>query len=354
MKFFEHSLTEKPYAEHGVPFPAVDIVKFICALLIVAIHTNPLEAVSGTLNHALVNYLARIAVPFFFVSSGYFLYKKTEYDNFDFGITWKFVKRIFWLYLLWSMVYFLPTMKDYITGGRTIGEAMFTWLRYFVLIGGDMQLWYLHALIVAVLLVSFCISRRMKAGHILVLSGILYLLGLLWQSYYGLFGMFEGTAIWNASEALRSVILTSRNGLFEGFFFVAIGMYFAYKPVKMKSSTAILGLLVGMVALLAEVMLVSRKGWALGTDMYLFLPLVAFFLFYVVSHIELENRPIYGRLRNMSTLIFCIHMLVYRFLPETWIVNSIVRYVAVVVVSAGIAALISVLSDKFKWLKKLY
>lgn len=54
-------------------FPAVDIAKFFCAILVVAIHVNPLSDVNPNLSYFLQNYLARVAVPFFFVWGGVFM-----------------------------------------------------------------------------------------------------------------------------------------------------------------------------------------------------------------------------------------------------------------------------------------
>ncbi len=43
------------------------------ALLVIAIHTGPLLSLNGEANYLLTDILARIAVPFFFSVSGWFL-----------------------------------------------------------------------------------------------------------------------------------------------------------------------------------------------------------------------------------------------------------------------------------------
>ena len=43
------------------------------ALLVIAIHTGPLLSLNGEANYLLTDILARIAVPFFFAVSGWFL-----------------------------------------------------------------------------------------------------------------------------------------------------------------------------------------------------------------------------------------------------------------------------------------
>lgn len=52
----------------------IDIFKFIAALLVVAIHTTPLEDISAKGNFYFENMLCRIAVPFFFAASGFFFF----------------------------------------------------------------------------------------------------------------------------------------------------------------------------------------------------------------------------------------------------------------------------------------
>lgn len=63
----------------------IDILKLLCAALVVAIHVPPFLDIHGLIDFAVVNYIARIAVPFFFVSSSYFLFTKA-YDKVTGGI----------------------------------------------------------------------------------------------------------------------------------------------------------------------------------------------------------------------------------------------------------------------------
>jgi surface polysaccharide O-acyltransferase-like enzyme len=53
-------------------YNCIDLIKFICALFVVSIHVSPFASYNSFINYGLKNYIARIAVPFFFVASGYF------------------------------------------------------------------------------------------------------------------------------------------------------------------------------------------------------------------------------------------------------------------------------------------
>ena len=52
-----------------------------CALLVITIHTNPFERINITINFLLVNIISTIAVPFFFITTGYFFYEKYSRDK---------------------------------------------------------------------------------------------------------------------------------------------------------------------------------------------------------------------------------------------------------------------------------
>ncbi len=80
-------------------FPSIDIMKLLYAVLVVTIHTSPLNSINKYFNYGLTQYIARLAVPFFFVTSGYFCFRKTTLENFEKGLPLAYAKRIFLLYI---------------------------------------------------------------------------------------------------------------------------------------------------------------------------------------------------------------------------------------------------------------
>lgn len=56
---------------------AVDIFRYISALMVVAIHIHPFTDLNSTMGFICTQVLPRIAVPYFFAISGYFYIKKT-------------------------------------------------------------------------------------------------------------------------------------------------------------------------------------------------------------------------------------------------------------------------------------
>ncbi len=59
----------KTTSKHAV----LDAFRLAAAFLVVAIHVSPLQAINTTADFILTRILARVAVPFFLMASGYFL-----------------------------------------------------------------------------------------------------------------------------------------------------------------------------------------------------------------------------------------------------------------------------------------
>ena len=55
--------------------PVLDVCRLAAALLVITIHTAPLSDVNTEADFFLTRVLARVAVPYFFMLTGYFLEK---------------------------------------------------------------------------------------------------------------------------------------------------------------------------------------------------------------------------------------------------------------------------------------
>lgn len=55
---------------------SIDIFRFVCAIMVVMIHTNPFVDKNIYLGYIFSQIIPRIAVPFFFLTSGYFYIQK--------------------------------------------------------------------------------------------------------------------------------------------------------------------------------------------------------------------------------------------------------------------------------------
>lgn len=350
-------------------YNAIDIMKFVCAILIVAIHVAPFGYAntvrSNLLNSIFMDWFARIAVPLFFVASGFFLYRKTTPDNFSFEATKAYVSRLMRLYLIWSVIYFPLKVPGILADPKGKKHGILMYLKDVVFVGSYDQLWFLPALITAVLLVSFLMYRGMKLRNIIIIASILYAVGLLAQSWFGLILPLQTSApkLWACLKFVQSVISTTRNGLFEGFLFVAMGAHFAHNGFKLSKLKAFIGVVISYILMFVEAMGVKHYGFARARDMYIFLVPLTFFAFGLVLNIRIpSDSGIFKTLRILSALIFYSHLWINlcldRFSDKVGIVidKSCLIYLITVILSVGFSLIVYMLSEchRLKWMKILY
>ena len=243
----------------GKTYNAIDLTKFLCSILVVMIHIMPLGEYSNSsivngFNFVIKNYLARIAVPFFFVASGFFLYSKTTLSNFDVKFTKKYVLKLLKLYVIWTVIY-LPLIIKGIVGNKDgIFYGVLSFIKNFIFTGSFVQLWYLPATMFAVILVSWLLKNKVTPKKILIIASGFYIVGLFAQSWFGFIEPLKVLVpgFWKLLVLLEKVMGTTRNGLFEGFIFVAMGMFFAFYEIKVSFTKLIIGFYLAMICLLIE------------------------------------------------------------------------------------------------------
>lgn len=189
---------------------SIDYFKILLSILVVTIHMQPLFTIDSLAGWLISNGIGRIAVPCFFIINGYFLHSKilSRKDVF------KYLKRIVTIYITWTLVFMLITI-DYIDI-RLIFSLFF----------GIYHLWYLSALIGAVIAL-YILKRFIKSNIILLITAIgFFLVGIYIQNYY--------FPISNA--AIR--VFMFRNALFFGLPFLILGYYIKEKAEKLKQIPA--------------------------------------------------------------------------------------------------------------------
>ena len=114
----------------------LDWFRVLCAVLVVEIHTQPLEKIFPVGDLVLTRMIARIAVPFFFLVSGYFLREKLERGRLE-----RTVRKLGLLYL-GAVALYLP-LNLYM--GQHRGLTVGALVRDLVLDGTFYHLWYFPA-----------------------------------------------------------------------------------------------------------------------------------------------------------------------------------------------------------------
>lgn len=339
-------------------YNGVDLCKFLCSLLVVAIHVNPLTSVHWLLNYGVVNYIAPIAVPFFFTVTGFFLVQKS-----DTQAIMKTIGKMLKLYLLWTIIYapiaILQDMDGH-TGFAAFGGACLTVLKNFFCTGSYGHLWYLNATIVALLLILLLRKCKCSTTAIFAIGVALYLIGLTAQSYFGLIRPLQNIpTVWNLLKAAQNIMPTTRNGLFEGLCLIAMGMYIAQKPTRLTLRTSLIGLAASMLFLAAEILILVKLDFIRAYNMFLGLLPATYFLLQTALRLPLPDHPIYKKLRAMSSMIYFSHMLVYTIavLPlesSGILTNSLGLYGLTVLLTIALSAGIITLSKRKRFDKLHY
>lgn len=125
----------------------VDVMKFILSLMVVCIHTGVTSIMPADIRK-FFNAIFNLAVPTFFVYSGYFFACKGNLIKKDKLI--KYLKHIVKLYILWSAIYLPICIQVYIGNGYSIQECLLNYSSGFFILGQhpySWQLWYLWSLI---------------------------------------------------------------------------------------------------------------------------------------------------------------------------------------------------------------
>lgn len=321
-------------------YGALDRFKVLAALLVVAIHTGPLTSVTAEGDFLLTHILARVAVPFFFLVTGYFLLPQYLWDrSMDVRPMRHFLGKVTVLYVGISLLY-LPAN---FYAGKLQDLSAGALVRAILLNGTFYHLWYLPGVLLGVLLL-WGLGKRCSWK---VLAGIalgLYLVGLLGDSWYGL---VTGTPLEAVYERLFSIASYTRNGLFFAPVFLLLGAWMKKEPKRPVTGWDGLGLVLALMLLVAEGELLPLGGGSRHDSMYLSLLPVLYFLFRLLLAVPCPSSKF---LRETAAWIYFLHpmgILVVRGAGkvtglEAWLVeNSVLHYLAVCGVSVLGAAVIA-------------
>ena len=349
-------------------YNGIDLAKFICSILVIMIHIRPFgtstEYTTKLLNYGVQNWLARIAVPIFFACSGFFLYRKTTLRSFSVEPSKQYIAHLLKLYIIWTLIYFPLRFRTFFNDPKGVLHAVGLYCRDCIFTGSYTQLWYFPALIFAVFLTTYPLSVRIRYKHVLAFSIIAYLIGLLAQSWFGIIRPLQKDSpfLWHLLKILQIFVVTTRDGLFDGFFFVNIGAFFAFYDVHITKMRALTGFFISMTMMFVEAFFLKYINFVKAHDMYLFLIPATFFGFAFISRVELPEHPIFLKLRKISSLIFYSHLWVKTLIRKGFqLIDASLLGTPLLFISTTLFTLIASsavvrLSEKkrFQWLRLFY
>lgn len=308
----------------------LDVFKFIACSIIAASHL-PSIFDSPVADFYFNQWFFRFAVPFFFVSSGYFFYKAKDKT--------KSIKRIAWLYAL-SYVLYLPAILE----GAYDLHSIISKLRWNLVIGYE-HLWYLSALLEGVLIWYLlekipAISRMFhKIG--IPACVILLLAGALLDEHYRLIDNAMVQSIGN----FLSVFGGPRNVVFMGFPLLMFGGAVARYEDRVRKIPTIL-LPIGWVVLRALAYwectyLYEKLGAGITNDLTFFGCWPALILFVLSFRFRIPIPETLAKLlRKMSEYVYVLHPLIAALISKYIPLAPIPLWLATIAMCAGIYVLL--------------
>ena len=268
---------------------SIDVAKVIMALLVVGVHTEAF-GFNFWLDKGL-GIITRMCVPFFFITSAFFCWLKGDAKN------KKTILRLSILYLVWSVIYLPFDFQKY----REM--SLLELLRLFFWDGNGHALWYLCGSVIAIIMIDMLL-HVFKPKTILIISLFFLVIGCMKSTWKPLINDLFHISLPD--------MLGSRNGLFYGFPYMALGMNLAKNSKwKAKSFRRIaIGLFLSLICLVLESFLFVIVFKTTATILWLSVfPLSYYFFIFVYNlsiHLEKEQ-SLY--LRKTSTLIYVSHHL---------------------------------------------
>lgn len=341
-----------------------DIAKLIMSFFVAAIHIKPFSSISTIVNFYIVECIGRMAVPIFFSIAGFFLYKKIFNNQSNYyEIVKKYVLRIFSIYLIWSILYYIPY-----SDGKISFLLIKSFIIKFLLKGIFSQLWYMQSLIVGVILSTFC-SKKIGIKNTLILSFVFFIIGLLIVPYYPYICRTISIP-YKIKRLIDSMgYKTGRNGLFFGMFFITMGGYISkYQDLLLKKNVQkyVLMFILSVILLVIESNIIKNlNGQYYGLQLSLVPCSFSAMLLMLIYNAKFNRNINTSNIRSLSFLIYLIHEWIsylYKHTIQKVIIingvfqNSLIKYIIIMIITIVISELIIYLSktNKFKMLKKLY
>lgn len=306
-------------------YSSIDIAKLFFCSCIIALHTNAIQDICNEFIYwYIVRCIYRLAVPFFFVSSGFMIglkinknpLKADEYVK-------KYIQRLFIpLIIFGSINTILEIVKMMINGVNV--ELIINDVRRAIIFYPYGAMWYVQASIVAICLLYVFIKKKL-INCAVIIGILLYAFALVANSYYFL---TLGTVYGKIVDSYRLTFISARNGLFVGFLFVGLGIWLSNHIKQLHSREkikySVICLIVSYILLIIEVSFVHGKKVVDDCSMFIsfiiLIPSLVVILTYINSNI---SNKVSVLVRNLSTGMYFLHRAILAYIV---IVCSIAGY----------------------------
>lgn len=318
-------------------YAGIDYFRIIAALLVVAIHISPLININETADFILTRIVGRVAVPFFFMVSGFFLFSDWEKSEKRLK---NFLKKTVFLYGI-SIIIYIPV--NIYTGYFKMDNLFINILKDVFIEGTMYHLWYLPASIFGAV-VAWNLIRKMGHKDALSFAVFLYLIGLFGDSYFGL--IKDIPLLSNLYGLIFQVSDYTRNGLFFAPIFFILGSIIRNSNVNYTKINNFVALLISLSLMLIEGLILHSLEFQRHDSMYIMLVPTMFFLFRSLILYRGKRVPTLG---TGTMVVYIIHpmMIIFvrlmgKILKLEWLLveNNIIHYIMVTLLSTMVAILV--------------
>lgn len=290
----------------------LDTFRFIACFLIVAIHIYPFATINSEVDYYFTHVFCRIGVPLFLMITGYFILPK------DINTLKKYTIKIIKIYLLCILIY-LPIN---IYAHQLQSLSFLDLVKNVFLNGTFYHLWYFPALILG-LWITYFLIKYINKKLVWVIVIILYIIGVLGDSYYGTLVSF--LPLLKFYNIIFNIFDYTRNGLFYVPIFLMLGYSFKEKG-KANNKLLVVGLIISFVFMFLESYFLHIYDLQRHDSMYIFLVPIMYYLFSLIIY---NTNGSNKKLRSLATIIYIIHplvIIVIRFIGDLLNIDDIIVY----------------------------
>lgn len=297
-------------------YTGLDIFKLFFSVCIVAVHTYAVEPLPKILSFWITQGVFRLAVPFFFVTTGFLLGKRlNEKDKGPDFVIVSYIKKLLPpLICVGAVNGLLELILQYLRRGTDFGELFFLWVQHMLFYPYG-AMWYVQACIVGLLLLrSFCFKPEKGAAASLNLAlfcGLpLYGWALLCNNYYF---VSQALGIDKYVDLYMSIFVSARNGLFLGFLYLALGIKTYEWHLKCPSIPKLKRWLISLlICYLSEIYLLKDQDYLDDRALYLMQVMLSPIMVLCISGCSRKAEGwVFERMRKASIWIYFSHRLIY-------------------------------------------
>lgn len=328
----------------------IEQFRVILAMMVVAIHCLPLHHLWPDGDILITLTLFRIAVPFFFMISGYYVFSDLATQN-SYPArqrVWQFIKKQLQVYLIATLL-FLPLA--WYSGMLGLNMPLGTFIQTLLVTGILYHLWYFPAIITGSLLVMGLLTR-LSFKQVFFIAVGLYVVGLGGDSWSGLAAQTPITPLYSL---IFQLLDGTRNGIFFAPLFLILGVLARRFSKKPASPHRYSYLLISLICLLLESYLLHHFTTPKHDSMYVFLPFVLLFLFPIIQ--QWQAPIIWKQAGRLSLWLYLLHpytIAVTHFLSQKLplLQNNLINFFVVLGLTIGVVQGLFALQKLFPFSKK--